>query len=416
MGTDSGQIPKMKWSAGHIHADDPDQMITEAAEFVTSKVSGLQVTEDGDVTDIPEEMKVLHWYHVVPVVNLIHDLAFDSTPTPEQIKDLLNTFGLIVALLFSMAIALPASFDFDEVQDAIARMSEEDTRYDGAYHALTEDRAFYEEGAWGWWLDCSKQISRCCCLLGSALLVIIATYVFVGSTSFKGPDGMFSPKLLYVYWRVIRIIIFYVMVVLGQGVVSLFSAIQGIYLMKFPDLYIEEHHKHPRFGNERYSPNAYFNSMALCMLLVSAIAMGLLMPSFALTFKNVMSHRMTCKLQSAADKAYRLNLKRLSSGTPLNRSTSKELQSLAIEAHLDRFGQIGLTCAPYFKEARIDPSQLPELSIDQMCSIGVPLGFALLLVKEIKEDLKERNDEVGSDDDEEKDDATELTNIDDIGV
>ena len=142
-------------------------------------------------------MKVLHWYHVVPVVNLIHDLAFDSTPTPEQIKDLLNTFGLIVALLFSMAIALPvgitristplhriarvlttlaysttlrlqASFDFDEVQDAIARMSEEDTRYDGAYHALTEDRAFYEEGAWGWWLDCSKQISRCCCLLGSA--------------------------------------------------------------------------------------------------------------------------------------------------------------------------------------------------------------------------------------------------------
>ena len=51
-----------------------------------------------------------------------------------------------------------------------------------------------------------------------------------------------------------------------------------------------------------------------------------------------------------------------------------------------------------------------------MCSIGVPLGFALLLVKEIKEDLKERNDEVGSDDDEEKDDATELTNIDDIGV
>ena len=132
-----------------------------------------------------------------------------------------------------------------------------------------------------------------------------------------------SPKLLYVYWRVIRIIIFYVMVVLGQGVVSLFSAIQGIYLMKFPDLYIEEHHKHPRFGNERYSPNAYFNSMALCMLLVSAIAMGLLMPSFALTFKNVMSHRMTCKLQSAADKAYRLNLKRLSSGTPLNRSTSK---------------------------------------------------------------------------------------------
>ena len=50
MGTDSGQAPKMKWSAGHIHADDPDQMITEAAEFVTSKVSGLQVDE------------VVHWH------------------------------------------------------------------------------------------------------------------------------------------------------------------------------------------------------------------------------------------------------------------------------------------------------------------------------------------------------------------
>ena len=54
-------------------------------------------------------------YHVIPGVNTIHDLLFDVPPTPEQIKEMLNTLGLIGALLFSIAVALPTSLDFEEV-------------------------------------------------------------------------------------------------------------------------------------------------------------------------------------------------------------------------------------------------------------------------------------------------------------
>ena len=85
----------------------------------SSHVAGLKLNEDGTIEDMHEDMSELRWFHVVPCVNMVYDLIFDVSPTPDQMKEILNIQALILALLFSMALALPAAFDFEEVETAM---------------------------------------------------------------------------------------------------------------------------------------------------------------------------------------------------------------------------------------------------------------------------------------------------------
>jgi hypothetical protein len=69
----------------------------------------------------PDDIKNSTAYQI-PVVNIFFDLLFDdSPPSNEQLKDMLNTFGLLAALLLTVAISIPASFDYDELDDALER-------------------------------------------------------------------------------------------------------------------------------------------------------------------------------------------------------------------------------------------------------------------------------------------------------
>ena len=53
----------------------------------------VQSAEESPFEDDTEDLTVLHWYHQVPVVNIIYDLMFDVAPAPAQIRDMLNTIG-----------------------------------------------------------------------------------------------------------------------------------------------------------------------------------------------------------------------------------------------------------------------------------------------------------------------------------
>ena len=59
----------------------------------------------------------------IPVVNLLYDTFFDVPPTPDQLRDLLNLFGLMTALLLSVMMVLPFNFDHDTYMANIDRVN-----------------------------------------------------------------------------------------------------------------------------------------------------------------------------------------------------------------------------------------------------------------------------------------------------
>ena len=61
---------------------------------------------------------MLKWYHWMPFVNLVYDFILFSIPTVESVKDILNAFGLVDALLLGVVMAMPASVTHNELEEA----------------------------------------------------------------------------------------------------------------------------------------------------------------------------------------------------------------------------------------------------------------------------------------------------------
>ncbi len=82
------------------------------------------------------------WYKI-PFVNMFFDMFFDSVPTQDELTSLLEQIGVLSALLLTVAMAIPMSFDFGELEDARLRFKNttgyKDSLGKGGFkHAYTE--------------------------------------------------------------------------------------------------------------------------------------------------------------------------------------------------------------------------------------------------------------------------------------
>ena len=184
-------------------------------------------------------------------------------------------------------------------------------------------------------------------------------YFSIASTSFKGPDGQFSRTLINGYWAWCRWIVIFSFVLQVIGIVSLFNAVQGVYMMKFPDHYVLKHAEMPP-ATAQDSPLMYYNTMALWMLVGALIIMGICIPSFALSYKNLKGHEMALE----------------------HKRKSAEKSEIAV--HLELFDELGQKYSKNFENACIEPFQLKALTPEQLCMIGLPLGHALKLVDQFR--------------------------------
>ena len=139
--------------------------------------------------------------------------------------------GLIGALMFSVAVGLPTCFDFNEVEEAIARFSEADTVHGGAYWAAADVWTGHFQN-WGWWNWTTKQMTMASVMLGSSVLTVILIYLSLTATTFKDPLKRDSPVLLKKWWDWTKFGIMYAFGNLIIGTVSLFNSIQGLYFLK----------------------------------------------------------------------------------------------------------------------------------------------------------------------------------------
>lgn len=73
----------------------------------------------------PQTAKDLHaaaqkiaWYHWIPIFNLIFDFMLFSIPTVDAVKEIMNSLGLVDALLLAVVMAIPSSVSHNELEEA----------------------------------------------------------------------------------------------------------------------------------------------------------------------------------------------------------------------------------------------------------------------------------------------------------
>lgn len=315
----------------------------------------------------------LRWFHLVPVVNLMHDAFFDAPPSVSQLKEMLNTMALVSALMISVAFSVPGSIEFDEVVMAIDRFSADDTQFGGNYFTALADGEYgfvpygvRENPTWTWWLWTTRQLTVSITSLGLTLTVVILIMFSMEKLDYTGPDGKNSQALYGTWWNWVRPAVFSVFVSMTVGVVSLFNSLTGIYLLKFPDKYWQ--HKGTYSYDNVRSVHAFYMDMTLYFMTGGIILIGILLPSFALSHKNWNSHKLQLEYNRTHQKKSELERWLESCKFPSRPSTNEE--NVSAEIYLARF-----------KNAEITVDQIPLLSEEQLHRIGVPIGHALLIIK-----------------------------------
>lgn len=96
--------------------DAPTAQWLQATAALTPKVEREPKT-------LVEAIKSIQWSRVeyIPVVNVVYDFFFDEPPSVDTMKETLNLIGVMGALIFTVVIAIPLSFDYDTYESMLER-------------------------------------------------------------------------------------------------------------------------------------------------------------------------------------------------------------------------------------------------------------------------------------------------------
>ena len=143
------------------------------------------------------------WIHLIPFVNLFYELFFDEDCNQDSIKLILELFGIMSGLLFSVVVAVGTTRNYEELADGIERWDSYNCPNDGA------DEVYYF----------IKMTAVSMTMSFSAFLIILLTYATVVSSEFDGPGNLKS------WWMISRWAVFLCFVLLAISVIALFNSL-----------------------------------------------------------------------------------------------------------------------------------------------------------------------------------------------
>lgn len=110
---------RAEWVAAADEGSRPDAP-TEQWLRATAAVTPKAEQKPANLT---EAIKSIHWSYAefIPLVNVFYDFFFDEAPTVETMKETLNLIGVMGALIFTVVIAVPLSFDYDTYEAMLER-------------------------------------------------------------------------------------------------------------------------------------------------------------------------------------------------------------------------------------------------------------------------------------------------------
>mmetsp|Transcript_10211 Transcript_10211/g.16871 ORF Transcript_10211/g.16871 Transcript_10211/m.16871 type:complete len:410 (-) Transcript_10211:134-1363(-) len=212
----------------------------------------------------------------VPGINLFYDLLFDETPSPENIKDLLNLVGLVDALMISIVITYLTAVEYDEMIQLDERFmilpEGNKTGYYDAYYTDGSGLRFNSDAAPStrFGIECANSMA----FLFSSLCLTLMAYTDLVNKNFDGETEAKTAELVHAWWKYARIGIFFSVIATVFGVCICMGFTTFCISTKFPDYYVEEHGETTTGLNELYGQSSLVIDLAWGVFFFSLISLG----------------------------------------------------------------------------------------------------------------------------------------------
>jgi len=241
-------------------------------------------------------MDTLRWYNKIPIVNVFVDLFGKAAPVPSQLQELLQILALLSGLLLGVAMELPASVTFDEVQAALMRFGVKNNtewsfctqaqavaggqiRFQG-YCIDIDPSNGYADGPTCTGVDCgdlstildfSNRCNGALGLLSISTLSTIVVYICMCAVSLKDSQGNLSVPMMEAWWKWTKYTVAIASISCIIGVWYFFMALSALSLIKLPSPYREHGNGHGFHQWGTYGdPYSTFNIWSYLVIILGA--------------------------------------------------------------------------------------------------------------------------------------------------
>lgn len=186
-------------------------------------------------------------YRRIPIINYIFDMLFDTTPQFADIERLLNIIALISALILSVSAGLPTAVSYDELVAADLRFAPDDTVSAGysCYYSSQID-PHYAVNQFSFRVTLSDMCLSLC------LIGVIVVYVSLSSLDVLqlGEKHPVNQAKMFIWWRYARFVLLICNTALIVGIVSFFTSLYSLSVIKFPDYWVQDNYSCENDGND----------------------------------------------------------------------------------------------------------------------------------------------------------------------
>lgn len=205
--------------------------------------SSLSEESVNSAKKLPPPTSPLHrMIKYVPLVNFVYDMALCGEPTVSDIKELLNTLGLMSALMLTSVVSFPTSLEAEEITAANERLA--DCWYKDAQPAQYSDRLMMS-------ILYSSLSLACVCI------IMVELYLSMASGNFCHMEDEHQQQKFDIWYFSLRMlfVIMYILVIVG--IVYFFMGMFQLVVIKFPLL--------EDASCESYVDSAYYPVYQLCI-------------------------------------------------------------------------------------------------------------------------------------------------------
>lgn len=167
----------------------------------------------------PEERKSNILYYV-PVINVVYEIFFDEPPDSDNIKEILNLFGIMGALLFTLIVAFYGALDPGRLNEMTPKWEE-----GGPYYLCMGFTGELLTKSLVLNIGFSQNLSFV------SFISTMLAYALFCTTDFEKD----SDKAYWWYW--VKFTVFGDFVLIVMSIVFLFAGLQNFTLLCFPDAY-----------------------------------------------------------------------------------------------------------------------------------------------------------------------------------
>jgi len=193
-----------------LSAEQIDTWLSDAGISVRSRMTIIEAL-------MKKESRPNSWHYKVPFFSVFYEIFFDKTVDVESIKSILELFGIMSALLFSIVVAVTTTRNFEDLADAIERWDSYNCWVGGS-------------GQIYWFIDVMA-ISMATSF--AAFIFILFTYAVVVSSEFEEEENVAS------WWFFNRWAVFFSLIMLTISVLSLFAAFGNYVQWNVPNALLE---------------------------------------------------------------------------------------------------------------------------------------------------------------------------------